>query len=452
MTLAAPRYPNNLAEERVAHGIETAPAFAARVGIDPDWYARIEAGELLPTLDEFDRIRAALGDIDANRLYVWGIHRTIGASKKPEEPEDYAGFWRNYTDASHLLVSREEQTWMERNTKPDRKVDVMLNLSCGAQHSPHILLDTVAAVRALGVNFAAGAGTLFCCGTQYRANRDMGHAERMRSASVARSVAWGATKTVHMCTQCQNTFGETELRLRARGEDVPVNQQFHTFIEELLLERGDRVPWKKRVEARVLVLRQDISPVHMAASDTTARWLNLVPGVTVVGAVDAEIFKLVGHKNSIDIMSGPRPSREHMAKLREGVADLFAARGADTMAPMHHTGQQWWSRLSSDRLAVRHPFSILAEALGVGNPDRYQAACKLGDPEAGLEHLRPVWSAWGMSEARARQLSTSIFDPAYADGTHCGCGGKGGCRGEELIDIDLLTAKPRPRISPRVDA
>src|SRR5439155_19092219 len=156
--------------------------------------------------------------------------------------------------------------------------------------------------------------------------------------------AWGAAKTVHMCTQCQNTFGETELRERAHGHHVPENQQLHSFIEELLLALGDRVPWRRRVDARVLVLRQDISPVHAGASDTTARWLRLVPGVTVAGFVDAEIFALVGHKNAIDIMSGSRPSREQVARLREGVADLFAARGADTMAAMHHTGQQWWSR------------------------------------------------------------------------------------------------------------
>ena len=82
MAVAA-TYPNRLAEERAAHGIDSAAAFAALVDIDAGWYGRIEAGELLPTLDEFDRIRAALGDIHADRLYVWGIHRTIGASKAP---------------------------------------------------------------------------------------------------------------------------------------------------------------------------------------------------------------------------------------------------------------------------------------------------------------------------------------------------------------------------------
>jgi glycosyltransferase involved in cell wall biosynthesis len=87
----------------------------------------------------------------------------------------------------------------------------------------------------------------------------------------------------------------------------------------------------------------------------------------VVGFVDAEIQKLAGHKNADTIRTDKRPSREEIARLREAVADMFAARGADTMSAMHHTGQQWWSRLSSDRLTVKHPFSILAEALGVAS-------------------------------------------------------------------------------------
>jgi hypothetical protein len=112
------------------------------------------------------------------------------------------------------------------------------------------------------------------------------------------------------------------------------------------------------------------------------------------------------------------------------------------MAAMHHTGQQWWSRFASERLTVRHPISILADALGVAHPDRYQAACRIGDPEAVLEQTRPMWTSWHMPEARARELVAKIFAPALADGLHCGCGGTGGCRGEELIDIDVLTGKP----------
>jgi hypothetical protein len=248
-----------------------------------------------------------------------------------------------------------------------------------------------------------------------------------------------------MCTQCVNTFGDVERRERLHGGTPPENIQMHTLIERTLLALGDAFPWKRSIRARVLVLRQDISPVHRDASDTVARWLALVPGVEVVSFVDQEIVRVSGSGNAHVIMSGPAPARDDILRKREQLADLFAARGADTMAAMHHTGQQWWSRFASDRLAVRHPISILADALGVAHPDRYQAAACIGDPEAVLEQTRPIWSSWGMREERARSLVATIFTPALADGVHCRCGGSGGCRGEELIDIDVLSGKPLAR-------
>jgi hypothetical protein len=440
-----PTYPNRIADERAARGIGSPGALAALAAIEPDWYEHIEGGDILPTLDEFDRIRAALGGIEPERLYVFGLARTIGPVSKKVERAEHAAFWNDLSDSSHLLVSREEMSWLDRNVKPDRDVDVFVNLSCGAQHTPHVLLDAVAALGALGVRFAAGAGTLFCCGTNYRADGEMTAAERMRAASVGRTVAWGATTAVHMCTQCVNTFGEVERRERLLGETPPENMQMHTFIERTLRALGDAVPWKREVPARVLILRQDVSPVHSAASDTVARWLALVPGVEVVGFVDQELQAVSGAGNAFVIMQGPTPSRDEILGKRVQLADLFAARGADTMAAMHHTGQQWWSRFASDRLAVRHPISILADALGVANPDRYQAAARLGDPEAVLEQTRPIWRSWGMREDRARSLVAKIFAPALADGLHCACGGTGGCRGEELIDIDVISGKPLAR-------
>ena len=439
------QFPNKLAEERVAHGFASPAAFAERVGVDPALYEHMEAGEALPSLQEFDRIRAALGDIHADRLYVWGIHRTIGASEPPKEKTDHGWFWNSLSESSHLLVSRDETTWLDRNVKPDREVDVFVNLSCGAQHTPHILLDTVASLRALGVNFAAGAGTLFCCGNNYRAVRDTRSAERMRGASEGRTKAWGATTAVHMCTQCVNTFGEVESRERLTGGSPTNNVQMHTFIERTLRDLGDRVPWKRSVAARVLILRQDISPVHAAASDTVARWLSLVPGVTVVGPVDAEIQKVVGHGNAHSIMEATTFDRDEIARKRQLLGELFAARGADTMAAMHHTGQQWWSRFTSDRLTVRHPISILADALGVAHPDRYQAALRIGDPAAVLEQTRPIWQSWNLREERARELVSRIFAPEFSDGSACGCGGTGACGGRDVIDLDVLTAQPVAR-------
>jgi hypothetical protein len=175
--------------------------------------------------------------------------------------------------------------------------------------------------------------------------------------------------------------------------------------------------------------------------------LKLIPGVEVIGFVDEEIARVVGHGNAETIVNQAPLTREDVERRRTVLAELFAARGADTMSAAHHTGQQWWSRFSSDRLRARHPISLLADALGVANPDRYQAACRLGDPEAILEQTRPMWTSWSLSEERARTLSRAIFDPAYAAGpSRCACGGQGGCQ-EQLISVDVLAGAVRSQIS-----
>jgi transcriptional regulator with XRE-family HTH domain len=428
-------YPNHLAEERTKAGIDTPHRLAELAGIDAAWYAHIESGEILPTLDELDRLRAALGGIAPQRLYeAWLAN--IGATPLDTKP-NYARFWGDLEDAGHLLVSRDEATWLERNVAPNRAVDVFVNMSCGPQHTPHLILDTVGVLRALDINFAAGAGRLFCCGTYYRHYQDLVHAERMRAASVARSVAWGAALTAHMCTNCQNTFSMVERRERLLGKHVPGNVQIYTLLERTLHDLGDRVPWLRPLSAKVLVLPTGGSPVHVEATQTCARVLEMIPGVEVVGFVDKEVAQVAGHGNAETIVNDAPLTRDEVERRRTVLAQLFAARGADTMSATHHTGQQWWSRFSSERLTVRHPISILADALGVASPDRYQAACKLGDPEEILEQTRPMWASWGVSEERARTLSRAIFDPAYAAGpSRCACGGQGGCQ-ERLITVDV---------------
>jgi transcriptional regulator with XRE-family HTH domain len=418
-------------------GIDTPDRLADVAGIERSWYAHIETGEILPTLDELNRLRAALGGIAPQRLYdAWLAN--IGADTPRERP-NYGKFWGDLEDAGHLLVSRDEATWIERNVIPDRAVDVFVNMSCGPQHTPHLILDTIGVLRALGVNFAAGAGRLFCCGTYYRHYQDIQHAERMRAASVARTVAWGAGLTAHMCTNCQNTFSMIERRERLLGKDVPGNVQMYTLLERRLHELGEHVPWERSVSAKVLVLPAGDSPVHVEATETCARVLQLIPGIEVVGFADREILQVAGHGNAETIVNDAPLGRDEVERRRTLLAELFAARGADTMSAAHHTGQQWWSRFSSDRLTVRHPISLLADALVVASPDRYQAACKLGDPDAIVEQTRPMWTSWGVPEERARALSRAIFNPTYAAGpSRCACGGRGGCQ-EQLISVDVLT-------------
>jgi hypothetical protein len=138
----------------------------------------------------------------------------------------------------------------------------------------------------------------------------------------------------------------------------------------------------------------------------------------------------------------PRTAAE-VRERREFLADTLNAMGADTVSCQHQGCHLLWSYYASDRLAVKHYVSVLAEALGVDHPDRFQAAARLGDPEAVLEQTRPIWQAWQLTEARARHLAFELADPRFAEGvTQHACGG-GNC-GEQLVSIDVLTAEVRP--------
>ena len=100
-------------------------------------------------------------------------------------------------------------------------------------------------------------------------------------------------------------------------------------------------------------------------------------------------------------------------KPEQRLDEVVESWGADTVSPTHQTCLQRWEPFSSDAADVRHIVSILAEALGVDHPDRFKAASRLGNTAAIVEQTRPIWSAWGMAEDRATQVTLEVFDPAY---------------------------------------
>ena len=103
-----------------------------------------------------------------------------------------------------------------------------------------------------------------------------------------------------------------------------------------------------------------------------------------------------------------------------------------------------WQPFASETVRVRHIVSLLAEALGVSHPDRYQAASQLGDTDAIVEQTQPIWSKWGMTRERAFQTARGMFDPAYrTTESVCACGKAPGERcgdgGEHVISVDVLS-------------
>ena len=438
--------PNTIRDERERAGIATSAELAGRAGIDPVLFDEIESGRILATKDELDRICAALGGIDVHRLYRIAFLQLLGADPKYSKLPP-AKLIRAVGGAKELFVAKDEMLWSEKRSRPDEPVEVFLSMSCGTQAAPHLLLDTVAVCEALGISFYAAAGPAGCCGKPYAANRMDAVMESWSQQKTQFALDIGAREMVVWCTACQqNATTLAARRAVTKGVSHPIREtQTLTFLAERVRAMGERVPWKREVPRRVLAEGHDrTSNVHANALRAEVELMSAIPGVSVVGIYDGfePDSPCAGAAREESYGTWRRDeTSEDIAEHRVILADMAAARGADTVACQHQGCHMAWGRYASDRLAVRHPVSILAEALGVDHPDRYQAASRLGDPREIVEQTRPVWTTWGLSDERALELAKLVADPRYAAGvTSCGCGKGDGCA-ESLISIDVLTGK-----------
>jgi Cysteine-rich domain len=457
-----PLWRNHIGAERAARGL-TRGQMAERCAIDLRLYVEIEEGRLLPRFEEFQRIRECLDDIDPKRLYASSAANTIGRRSFKKDNTDFRFFYEEMAESGKLLVAPDEALWLDRVSTPGRDVDVFFNMSCSTQFVPHIMLDSAAVLQKLGVSFASGSGAKFCCGTYYRLSDDkFDRADRMNANNVARAISWGADTAVHMCTQCVNMYTSIAQRQEFEaGEPQGLRHvQLLRFVDELLAENGEAIPWQKEVSAKVLVHGHPaVSHVHDIAKRDVGKIAARIPGVEVVGVLErtfvddfcmpefASKHNRTG-ENGVTIGGSylPRPrTRAEVEQCRLELAGIAESWGADTISPQHQTCLQMWEPFSSERVQVRHVMSLLAEALGVGHPDRYLAASRLGDVEAIVEHTRPVWSAWGMLEDIARERILRMFDPAYETVGACECGRSPGERcghaNPELITVDVLSGE-----------
>jgi transcriptional regulator with XRE-family HTH domain len=428
-------FANHLAAVREARGLGVEDV-ARQVGIDSEWYARIEAGEILPTSAEAERLTTVLG-LDRDQLFPFGLLATIGSGVK--KALNGRRFYQEMSDPVRLLVHPDEVAWLDRAASPGGEYDVFVNMSCATQVRPHLPLNTAAVLRRLGVDFAAGIGRSFCCGGYLRMNGSLNAADRMRDKTERRALERRATTMVHWCTACVNVFADAANRRELTGGGQPIRHlQILDFLAERLEQLGDDVPWVRTLDRRVVVHgHPDYSPVHAKSMQDVARVLRRVPGVEVVGFLEPTFVDGLCDVNPAVRRRAFPATQDEMREQRHELAALVRSHGADTVSCQHQGCDSTWSPFASVDLAVRHAVCIVAEALGCEHPDRRQAASLLGDPDLVVEQTRPNWTAWGISEESAREIAHREFNPLVAAKVDtCSCG-RGGCD-EEIIHVDVL--------------
>lgn len=340
---------------------------------------------------------------------------------------DFKGFYDYMEDMTQLMLSKEEVHWIEQRPTTKEEVPVFMNMSCGTKLAPHTGLETVNIFKALGVGFVAGVGRQYCCGKILRANNENGAGERMSKASINRFREWGAMTAVHHCPSCQIIFDDYVKRTPHAAPAGFTNKHFSTFLEERLLQLGDKVPWKNRVDARVLLETygfDTMSPVHAEVANTAERILSLVPGVQVIGRLEMPSQGAACLTHPDGLQNESKLSREEFVAMQGELREQLQARRANMIAPLDKFCQREWSKFAADDIPVRHYLSIVAAALGCDEPDRFQLLWQLGDTKAILEATRPYWESWGVDEKTATWLVARQFDSGHTGfDPKCGCGG-----------------------------
>ena len=355
---------------------------------------------------------------------------TTGAAFESQDASDFdfTAFYKDFTDACRIHLAKHEVTWFTTYATPERPVDVVLNLSCGAQTVPNLMLLWVRLFDALGIDYVATAGTKYCCGRNFQRLGREETGERLANHAMDRFASWDPATNVQTCGSCYIEFGyQARLREAERGEKPFEVLHLNDFLLRRLRELGDDVPWKKELPRRVLLHAEgaEVHPTKAEARDTAIATMGLIPGVEFVGMADAPSLGMPCASTKV---GGPKMlahiTPEQYRQTQDELVAQAKAAGADTLTTQHFGCHKEWSKFGSDRLPILHYLSLVGEALGVTVPDRYQTLWRLGDLSQILERSRPQWESWGMAEERAREIVRKTYASGYASEVpRCPCEG-----------------------------
>ncbi len=340
----------------------------------------------------------------------------------------FTQFYRDHLYSERLQISRDEMTWLERYAKPDQPAEVVLNLSCGVQNTPHLMLTQVALFEALGVDFVATAGNKYCCGRPFQRFGKGAVGDNMAARAIDRFASWQPEVNVQCCGSCLIEFNyHVRVVAEERGEAPFEVIHITDYLVDRLIEMGDDVPWRKSIPRRVMVHAEgaEVHPTKEAAKSATIRTLELIPGIEYVGIVESPALGqpcATKGPGEPSVLNDITP--EQYLEVCQDLQDQADSVGADAIVTHHHMCHREWCKFGTNRLPVLHYQSLLAEALGIRIPDRFQTLWKLGDPEKVLEQTRRHWESWGMDEKDARHVVKHHFMPEYASQVQrCPCEG-----------------------------
>jgi Fe-S oxidoreductase len=325
----------------------------------------------------------------------------IAASGRQPPPQAYQVMPKHRHSFNRLFSALQsgpsERRWLSRAPANPKPAEIVLFAGCNATGMMHTFLETMAILDKMGMDYVALGGDELCCGTAAMLWGDLNAAQAMGEELVYNIAAFKPKKAVHFCTGCHVMCWA----MLPRFIPVPFES---AELAQFLVENVDRIPLRQSIN-KVVTVHDACSLARLGSYENPRQLLKAIPGIALVEMEHnrADALCCGGATNTW------RP--EISEPLRRAPLREAEATGAQIMATTCTGCQKSFGPLEKDYgLEVRSYISLLAEAVGVGQEDKFKRYAKSATVGEVLADARGRIEAGGYTTAELEPVLAEYFD------------------------------------------
>ncbi|MDO8473516.1 MAG: (Fe-S)-binding protein [Dehalococcoidia bacterium] len=304
--------------------------------------------------------------------FVSAVIRLASSQGLPIPDYIKPGYRLNFGNAFRSMqIKPREERWMMKAPANPEPVDLVWFGGCNVACMPHMLLETVSILESMQIKFVGLVGGEICCGGPSTMWGHLELLERFGKDLVTNIAAFRPKMAIFSCPSCCKTISGSISRIA----DVPFESR---MLNQFLVDNLDRIPLRHKVN-RVVTLHDSCNTVHNRTYEHPRSLLKAIPGLTLVE---------MAHNRDNALCCGGRPeatsSGVFEARRRMPLKEA-AATGADTLATNCSGCQRHFVPLEDQyRFEIRNYISLVAEAVGVREKDRFKPLIHAGNVNGAL--------------------------------------------------------------------
>lgn len=300
---------------------------------------------------------------------------------------------RNIHLLSGLQLSRERLDQI--HGPPEDEADVVFYVGCNLLSNPHIILNVMELLSALGADYRVAGGTGYCCGVIHFVGGELDAAGRIGASLFDKLAAFRPRTVLTWCPTCEMHLRETVAGWRDEGYEIQHVTNFLVANLDVLRER-----FSNPIRRRVALHGHGGLP---NVADNVRRLLAAVPGLEVVELDDG------GELGYSCNVGGLTRVPALQAQVRTRVwQEARAARAEELVDLYHGCHRLLWDE--EGRLPVRNFTDLLVEAIGLpGHEDRFQRYRGMPGVQQVLEAARELMQENAIDPAEVERAFPGLF-------------------------------------------